>query len=560
MTRPLAHRPGVPGFLLTAALLASVAAAAPPVAAQPAPSGRSAAQAVPAADRPRVTVTDGVLEGTSEANVLRFLDVPYAAAPVGDLRWAPPQEPAAWEGVRNATVPGPRCAQSAGPGGPLDGPPPGAEVSEDCLTLEVTTPADASAAGPRPVLVWIHGGGFRTGSGSDYDPAAMASEGDVVVVTVNYRLGVLGFLGLPGLAGGGQFGLLDQQAALRWVQRDIAAFGGDPTRVTVAGESAGGDSVCAHLASPGAAGLFSQAILQSSSCGDVNVVDAIVPGAGPLADTWKPRELVDGNGTALAGALGCPATTDSLACLRAAAVDDVLAASAASYWSPATGTPTLPQRPSQSLRAGSPVPVMLGTTANEGLTFVAGGFPEPFDAAAYDGLLRSAAGARYGWAQAAYPVADGTTPRRTWAELFTDRTFACPAALTSRWLSRTEPVFTYEFADPAAPLISAAGLPEDLQGGATHASELPYLFRLTVAQPELTASQERLARQMRAYWTSFVRAGDPGALAAPGSADWPAFRPGGRVLSLRPDRNEVEWGPVRAAQNHCLLWWSVDSI
>src|SRR5690348_16226504 len=180
-----------------------------------------------------VEVAQGQLRGAVDTSaggtVLRFRGVPFAAAPVGDLRLAPPREPAAWEGVREATTPGAPCVQ--GPSAQLPQAPAG--TSEDCLTLEVTRPA--GGGDDLPVLVWVHGGGFATGAGSDYDAAALAGEG-LVVVAVNYRLGALGFAGLPGLDGSGSFGLLDQQAALRWVRDNIAAFGGDPGTVTLAGE------------------------------------------------------------------------------------------------------------------------------------------------------------------------------------------------------------------------------------------------------------------------------------------------------------------------------------
>ena len=169
----------------------------------------------------------------------------------------------------------------------------------------MTVPAGSTPASRRPVLVWIHGGGFSAGAGSDVDPRRLAAAGPLIVVTLNYRLGILGFLGLPGLPGSGSFGLLDQQQALRWVQRNIAAFGGDPGNVTLAGESAGADSVCAQLAAPGSAGLYQRAILQSGGCSTANIIDVIRPGTGAGGDTWKPLPLVESTGRRIAAQLGC---------------------------------------------------------------------------------------------------------------------------------------------------------------------------------------------------------------------------------------------------------------
>ena len=190
-----------------------------------------------------------------------FAGIPYAAPPVGAAALAAACSGAGWTGFRDATRPGPRCIQDVG--NDVDG----RDTSEDCLTLNVWTPPPSGE--PRPVMVWIHGGGFINGSGDIYNARRLASRGDVVVVTINYRLGALGFLAHPALGPAGDvgnYGLADQQAALRWVHDNIAGFGGDPDKVTIAGESAGGMSVCDHLVAPGSEGLFSAAIIQSGPC------------------------------------------------------------------------------------------------------------------------------------------------------------------------------------------------------------------------------------------------------------------------------------------------------
>jgi para-nitrobenzyl esterase len=210
---------------------------------------------------PIVHIDSGVVRGMAGSTVDAFLGLPYAAPPTGNLRWRPPSPPADWQGVRDATQFAPSCPQA--PGSLTAGP-----TSEDCLYLNVYTPQLGSqSGGGLPVLVWIHGGGFTQGAGRDYDPTKLAADG-IVVVTINYRLGALGFLAHPALAsrpGGpsGNYGLMDQQAALRWVQRNIDRFGGDPGVVTIAGESAGGLAVLMHLVSPSSRGLFQRAIVTS---------------------------------------------------------------------------------------------------------------------------------------------------------------------------------------------------------------------------------------------------------------------------------------------------------
>ncbi|MGB3480582.1 MAG: carboxylesterase family protein, partial [Mycobacterium sp.] len=198
----------------------------------------------------------GAVRGLVAPDHVLFQGIPYAAPPVGELRWRPPAPVQAWDGLRDATKPGVRCVQ----GNMLD-PDYGLAVGEDCLTLNVWAPTGAAGL---PVMVWIHGGAFVNGSSDLYRAQLLAARGQIVVVTINYRLGALGFLAHPAFgppADVGNYGLADQQAALRWVQENIGAFGGDPQKVTVAGQSAGGMSVCDHLAAPGSAGLFRAAII-----------------------------------------------------------------------------------------------------------------------------------------------------------------------------------------------------------------------------------------------------------------------------------------------------------
>jgi para-nitrobenzyl esterase len=490
---------------------------------------------------PVVTVPEGQLLGRTGDGVQRFQGIPYAAAPVGDLRWSAPAPTAPWPGLRSAVDPGPRCPQQFPPAGTPAGGPPAADpgTAEDCLTLAVTAPAGTAPGADLPVLVWIHGGGFHSGAGSDYDPARLVVEGGLVVVTLNYRLGPLGFLGLPGLPDGGSFGLLDQQAALRWVQRSIAGFGGDPTRVTIAGESAGGDSVCAQLVSPGAAGLFARAVLQSSGCTTASPLEAIRPGSGPDLDTWKPITRVDAGGQRLAAAVGCVDPDTVLVCLRRQPAEALLGPPV-SYWSPGTGTSAVGPRPVQTIATGgaAPVPVLIGTTRNEGVTFVADSYrTEPLDDARFYGLLGQVAGPRVYEAAAAYPLA-GRTPTDAWGEVMGDRGYSCPNLTTARLLAARTPTYAYEFAEP--------------DGAALHAGELPYLFTLTGGGTDLTPEQEALGTRMRALWARFAATGDPNG--APGAPAWPRFGADGPLLVLAAPGDAVVPASLFSLAHHCQLW------
>ena len=472
----------------------------------------------PAAGNPAVVRTDaGRVEGTVHDGYRTFQGVPYAAAPTGDLRWRAPQPVAPWRGVRPATAPGPACAQNAlGSGGTPTG-------AEDCLYLNVTTPARRRER--LPVLVWLHGGSFQTGSGDMYGARRLATQGDIVVVTVNYRLGVFGYFGLPGLAGSGTFGLQDQQAALRWVRRNAAAFGGDPGNITLAGQSAGGESTCAHLGSPGAAGLFDKAIIQSGSCLTSWPDGLFLPGI-EAGSSWEPVTKVTHAGVDLAADVGCPPGRGRLACLRGQPQDELLrltqGAGLDAFAAPAYGTALLPLHPAEALRRGAfrRVPVLSGHTREEHRSLVQ--FAGPVD---YDTVLRTAFGAQAARVAAVYPVEAYASPALAWAAVATDRIWACTTLAGNRLLAAHTPVYAYEFAE-------AEGSP----WGAYHGSELPYLFEVTglPGQP-----QPALTDRMIASWSRFAATGQPG---------WPAM-PHAEVLAAGVQ------GPVDVgAEHHCAFW------
>ncbi|WP_328875497.1 carboxylesterase family protein [Streptomyces sp. NBC_00287] len=482
-----------------------------------------------------------------------FQGIPFAAPPTGELRWRTPRPVAQWQGVRDATAAAHPCPQlplrllpDGGPVLPGESNRTGS-TAEDCLYLNVWAPAHTTGR-PLPVLVWLHGGGNAYGAGSDYDGSALAPRG-MVVVTVNYRLGALGFLAHPALSAesgdraSGDYGLMDQQAALRWVQRNIGAFGGDRNRVTLGGQSAGSADTCAHIVSPTAKGLFQRAIQQSGSC------------ASPGAVTALTLDAAERKGSGFAASAGCPDPTTAAECLRAVPVAELIRTAgtgAASLWGPNTGPRVLPYAPQEAWAEGrvNAVPTLSGNTHDEYRYFTAlyvdllgGG---PLTPASYAALIRLQYGERAAAVLDAYPASAYASPNLAYSAVGTDQRFACPARSDSRLYGTRAPVYAYEFADPQAPpFIPAPHTPQ----GAFHASELAYLFPMDAVRP-LTPAQRRLSATMTAYWARFAASGDPN---GPGTPSWPRYTPDAdRIQVLAPDRV----GPTTgfAADHHCAFW------
>ncbi|OXM42816.1 carboxylesterase family protein [Amycolatopsis alba DSM 44262] len=479
---------------------------------------------------PVVRTDSGPVRGVSTSEYRSFQGIPFAAPPVGELRWAPPARPEPWTAVRDADKPGPRCTQGAGIGSaPSD--------SEDCLYLNVISPAKPTSK-PRPVMVWVHGGGFTSGAGSDYDFKRMALGGDVVVVSVNYRLGVFGFFGHPELGrDSGVFGLQDQQAALRWVQRNARAFGGDPRNVTLFGESAGAMSTCAQLASPSAAGLFHRAIIQSGPCTLTWPEGGFFPGA-PAGSPYLPRAEVEAAGADTAKKLGCA----DVACLRRVPAKDLLSQPSGA---PTFGTDLLPEHPATALKAGrfARVPVLTGVTRNESRLLVALFPGHPFTEEHYQELLRTAFKDKAPLVAAEYPSAKHGGPAMAFADAMTDRSWGCSQTGTERLLRERTWTFGYEFADQDAPPLLPA--PPGMRPGASHGSELAYLSDMTPSPGKLTPAQQKLAAQMIQYWTGFAKTGNPN------GDGLPKWRPSPRTQSLAPG----EIHPVDlAAVHNCGFW------
>ncbi|WP_327588507.1 carboxylesterase family protein [Nonomuraea sp. NBC_00507] len=526
------------GFLSVTACVAQAGAAQ----VQAAEGAQSAATPRPSI----VRLDSGRIRGQDDGTVRTYSGIRFAQPPVGELRWKDPVAAKPWKGVADATKPARQCTQMEA-GKQIGG--------EDCLFLDVNAPAKPTRTA-LPVMVWLYGGGYTTGAGSAYDARRLADEGDVVVVTPNYRLGAFGYLALKGLAGSGTFGLADQLEALRWVQRNAAAFGGDPRNVTLFGQSAGGMSTCALLTSPAARGLIDKAIIQSGSCMLDWVSGTYLPIPGmPSFTPYSSLQASQATGHDAAETLGCAAGNE-LECLRAKPVSELMKVNDSFASNLAYGTPLLPLNPSQALREGRflRVPVMSGGTKDESNGFISGaaqaGFP--VTAESYPKLMEGAFGADADAVMKEYPLSDYASPGLAWARVGSDRAWACPTLAGDKAMAARTRVYAYEFADEKAPNIS--NIPADFPPGAQHASELPYLFDLG-GRPwwSLTPEQWRLAGQMVGYWTAFAHTGTPKVAGAPA---WPAFtKSRGTVLSLKPaDQGGI--GPADYSSEHRCAFWS----
>jgi len=498
--------------------------------------------AAPHADPALVQTATGAIRGVVAPDHRMFAGIPYAAPPVGPMRWQPPAPAAAWQGVRDAIHPGPRCLQD--PSGDLEL---GRQTDEDCLTLNVWTPP--TNVEHRPVMVWIHGGSFSNGSGGIYNARWLASRGDIIVVTVNYRLGAMGFLAHPALGppgAVGNYGLADQQAALRWVRDNIAAFGGDPDKVTIAGESAGAISVCDHLVAPGSAGLFRAAIIQSGPC----QAQVALPEAEKVSLDYAAH-------------VGCGQPESAASCLRALPADKLRTP----VWyfhigreelsGPVTGTSLLPLDPIAGFADGraARVPVLIGTNRDEFNLFVAFQYlrGHEYATAQYPDLLTDTFGPNADAVEAHYPLNSYPSVPLAYGAAVTDGVFACVSDHMGGTLAGTEAVYAYEFNDPAAPTPDPFHtLPFAV--GAAHSLELRYLFDLGGAPP-LNPAQLALSDQMIDYWSQFVTSGAPRAANQP---EWPDFgtdAAAGKVLSLQPDGSRVV--TTFYQEHQCPFWASL---
>ena len=507
-----------------------------------------------AQDAPVVEAPAGSVRGAAGEGVNVFRGVPYARPPVGDLRWRPPAPLPSWAGVRDATRFGAACMQPASPFADH------AAVSEDCLFLNVWAPQQASKA---PVLVWIHGGSLVSGAGSEaiYDGAGLARRG-VMVVSINYRLGALGWMAHPGLSAespehvSGNYGLLDQIEALRWVRRNIGAFGGDPDNVTIAGESAGALSVMYLMAAPAARGLFHRAIAQSAY-----MITTPELRDGSFAD-WPDAETL---GASLADALGAA----DPAALRALDAGAIIEGTGRTRYFPLGNIDghTLPRQLVETFDRGeqAAVPILAGYNEGEirSLRFLLP--PAPASAAAYDAEIR----ARYG------DLADAFLahyPAETMAESMLATTRDAMYGWTAERLAAKQtavgaPAFLYYFDH---------GYPAADEGGfrAFHAAEIPFVFGTTDATPRYwpripdTAAERRLTDAMQGYWATFARDGVPHASAEEGwrpydgTRAYMAFEDAPRMRAGPPNGYDLHEAVVcrRRAQGGLAWHWNVGVI
>lgn len=473
-------------MLRVGVLLLGLALASPVLAQAPAATAPAAPPPTPVS----VKVEGGTLSGyvTERGNI--FKAVPYAAPPVGALRWAPPKPVVAWKGARDATVNGPSCMQPMNANGsPNEGGANGA-MSEDCLQLNVFAPKDAKKA---PVMVWIHGGSHRTGAGWVFDGSAFARDG-VVLVTINYRLGPLGYFAHPSLtkaAGKGEignYGLMDQIAALKWVQKNISAFGGDPSQVTVFGESAGGASTLALLATPSARPLFKQAIVQSG-------------GGWGEAVSLADKEAA---GVTSAQALGLAAGA-SAADLRAVPAENLIAKVDGPF-GPFVDGRLMTESPAQAFAGGRAYDAPLIIGANSGEDSLLGPW-KPEMAARVPPVVRTI-----------YPEEAAKGDEALTRAVFGDRAMVGPARWVAAKASGGKPAWLYHFS-----YVGSRFRPMGVTR-AFHAAEIQYVFEYWGRRTPMSMVSEddkAMATLMHGCWVAFAKTGAP----ACGPVAWPAYTP-----------------------------------
>lgn len=533
------------GCLSSVALIVGTGATVAAASTSPSPNAAAAPACVSGTT---VQTSTGPVCGISVNGDREWLGVPYAAPPVGALRWQPPQPHAPWTTPLQATAYGSVCAQQSGFGTvlPLQG-------SEDCLYLNVFRPPGPTPASGLPVMVHIHGGGFRLGNGEG-DYTLLANTGHEVIVSLNYRLGIFGFLAHSALGpNSGDYGLQDQQAALRWVQDNIRSFGGDPHNTTIFGESAGGSSVCDQIASPTARGLFEKAIATSGE------YDGLfgVPGPGETLEVQDCKSALptqvqaDGLGASFADALGCGSAADVAACLRDAPATQVAeTAGFGGYQYGGQGTiaptingTTLTMTLRQALVTGAVnrVSVIAGNGRDEDLVSNETGVALPTSPSQYRALVFSQYGRLAPQVLARYPLSRFYSPFVAFRTVAADSDTVCPALVTDQDLARWMPVYGYEMDNGDPPPTATTPT------GSRHVGS--WYLTPTVG---LDANQQVLQQQEVAYVTTLARTGHPTAQFTP---VWPEFNTTGDLLSLAPGADSQSMSVTQIELDHNCGFW-----
>jgi carboxylesterase type B len=522
---------------------------------------------------PTVQASVGAITGTTlTSGAEAFLGVPYAEPPVGDLRFRAPVPVGKWDGVLSATALKGTCSQLVNNDSPKI-------VNEDCLYVNVYRPAGTKAGAKLPVYAYIHGGGYTAGSAGDYDGSKIALANGMVVVMVEYRLNAFGFLATPALTAEqgitGNYGLRDQQEALRWVKQNIDAFGGDPDNVTVGGQSAGGMSVCVQLASPLAAGLFQRAIIQSGACTANTVETAYSSAAAYLTH------------------LGCTGTaTEVLSCLRSKSAADILDATAASTDGTYSGLSVnaivdgdfLAKAPLAALASGdfNHVPVLIGVVHDElsgsaySKAFTATSSPAAVtDQATFEAWAAKLVPSRLDLVKASYHVTDFEKPIYAFRGLYDDSGVAmgymvgsCPERNLAKTLSDALapyglPLYFYEFNDQTMPEQRSLGtglaatdktkfLDPTVSLGAYHAGDLKYTIGFETLT-ELNTAQLVLSDEIVKYWGAFAAIGDPN---VDGQATWVPYATARDVMSFELPNSKLETDAAFDADHRCTAVWN----
>ena len=505
-----------------------------------------------AASSPIIQTAQGEIIGTQLPGtpaINAFLGVPYAAPPTGNLRLRPPQPHASWTIPLQATDVRLPCPQASPVTGAVVG-------SEDCLYLNVYVPASPALA-PRPVMVFIPGGGFTAGSASSpyYNGQAIAEQSGVIVVTVTYRIGPLGFLTAPALDAesaqgvSGNYGLEDQQAALRWVNRNIVSFGGNPLNVTLFGESAGANSTEYQLVSPLAAHLFQKDIIESSI-------------GLPLIPDLTLAQSESGGSAGVITQVGCSTAPNITACLRALPASDfVITRPGPSPTYPVVDGYVLPETPPAAFASGrfNQVLTIIGSNLNEFTSLISGldpnAFSETLTAAGYAAIVDNLFGQVSSAVLAQYPANAYQSPLQALAAVGTDAFVACQTEAKRQSLSHYVATFGYEFAEPNPAEGPILGPPiPNYTYGDYHTSELPYVFGYTAPTGAPVVGKDvSLSRTIIAYWTNFATANVPDGSNLGSNPIWPSYEAEGNLVSLK-DQSALLPVVQFDTEHHCGFW------